>query len=222
GCSSRLTLRLRRKGGGTARAPVGDEHGGNMRQAFERTIASVLPLLFSVGCSHEHARVVTEPENTEYIIGREDLLEISVWKDDALTTTGPVRPDGRVGVPMIGDIEAEGKTPHQLAAEISQRLEPVVREPIVSVIVREINSRKFAIVGEVAHPGGYPMRGTTTILHAVALAGGWTEFASKGGVVVIRRGKNGKPERVPVDLGAAVDGDEHVLVLHAGDTVYVP
>src|SRR5438105_4850951 len=146
------------------------------RQIAKAVLALTLPLL---ACAHEPKTMPTEPETSEYMIGREDLLEISVWKDAALTTTAPVRPDGRVSVPMIGDIEADGKTPRQLSTEIARRLEPLVKEPVVAVIVREVNSRKFAIIGEVAHPGVYPMRGHTSILQAVATAGGWTEFASK-------------------------------------------
>ena len=172
-------------------------------------------------CAH-HTTVPAEPERGEYTIGREDVLEIAVWKDPALTTTAPVRPDGRVSVPMLGDVEAEGKTPHDLAREIAGKLQPFVKEPVVSVIVREVNSSKFAIVGEVTHPGVYPMRGRTSILQAVALAGGLTEFAAKGDITVIRRGKDGKELRYKVDLGDVVDGDGTVPSLRAGDTVFVP
>jgi len=173
-------------------------------------------------CAHHVASVEREPEPSEYTIGREDLLEIAVWKDTALTTTAPVRPDGQVSVPMAGDVHAEGKTPHQLSSEIAAKLAPFVKDPVVSVIVREINSTKFAIVGEVAHPGVYPLRGHVSILQAVAQAGGLTEFASKGGVVVIRPGKDGKERRLKVDLDDAVDGDGMVPRLRPGDTVVIP
>lgn len=174
-------------------------------------------------CAHSSgSNPPAEPENNEYTVGREDVLEIAVWKDTALTTTAPVRPDGRVSVPMIGDVNAEGRTPHQIQGEIAQRLQPFVKEPVVSVIVREINSRKVAVVGEVAHPGVYMMRGSMNILQAVAQAGGTTEFASKGSVVLIRRGKDGKESRYHIDLDRAVDGDDGVTTLKAGDTIYVP
>jgi polysaccharide export outer membrane protein len=163
-----------------------------------------------------------EPEPTEYLIGREDVLEIAVWKDAALTSTAPVRPDGRVSVPMIGDVEAEGKTTKTLAQEVTAKLAPFVKDPIVQVIVREINSRKIAVVGEVAHPGVYPLRSRASILHAVALAGGLTEFAAKGGVVVIRVEKDGTERRLPVDLGDVLDGRRSAPPLRPGDTVYVP
>jgi len=185
-------------------------------------VAFALP--FTMGaCAHSHSNTPpAETETTEYTIGREDVLEIAVWKDAALTTTAPVRPDGRVSVPMVGDIDAEGRTTLQIKAEIQKKLEPFVKEPVVSVIVREINSRKVAVVGEVAHPGIFMMRGSMNILQAVAQAGGTTEFASKGSVVLIRRGKDGKERRYSVDLDHAVDGDDGVVTLKAGDTIYVP
>jgi len=174
-------------------------------------------------CAHSHSNhPPTETESTEYTIGREDVLEIAVWKDAALTTTAPVRPDGRVSVPMVGDIDAEGRTTGQISAEIQKKLQPFVKEPVVSVIVREVNSRKVAVVGEVVHPGIYMMRGSMNLLQAVAQAGGTTEFASKGSVVLIRRGKDGKETRYRVDLDRAVDGDDGVVTLKAGDTIYVP
>jgi polysaccharide export outer membrane protein len=155
------------------------------------------------------------------VLGREDVLEIAVWKDPALSTTAPVRPDGRVGVPMIGDVQAEGRTPHELSEEIQKRLAPLVKDPVVAVIVREVNSRKFAIVGEVAHPGVYPMRGQTSLLHAVALAGGLTEFASKDDITVLRKRKDGKDVRLSVDLEAGLQDGGHAFTLRPGDTVYV-
>jgi len=189
-----------------------------------RSALVALALPFTMGaCAHSHSNnPPPETETTEYTVGREDVLEIAVWKDAALTTTAPVRPDGRVSVPMVGDIDAEGRTTRQISAEIQKKLEPFVKEPVVSVIVREVNSRKVAVVGEVAHPGVYMMRGTMNILQAVAQAGGTTEFASKGSVVLIRRGKDGKERRYSVDLDRAVDGDDGVVTLKAGDTIYVP
>ena len=188
-----------------------------------KSIRMTLAALALGACAHSSgSNPPAEPESTEYTIGREDVLEIAVWKDTALTTTAPVRPDGRVSVPMIGDVNAEGRTPHQIRDEIAQRLQPFVKEPVVSVIVREINSRKVAVVGEVAHPGVYMMRGSMNILQAVAQAGGTTEFASKGSVVLIRRGKDGKESRYRIDLDRAVDGDDGVTTLRAGDTIYVP
>jgi polysaccharide export outer membrane protein len=192
-----------------------------MNRPTLRSLLALAAMPCAVACAH-HETMPVEPEASEYTVGREDLLEIAVWKDAAMTTVAPVRPDGRVSVPMIGDIEADGKTPRQLSAEISERLSPLVKEPVVSVIVREINSSKFAVVGEVAHPGIYPLRGRVSILQAVAAAGGLTEFAARGGVVVIRRGKDGEEHRYKLDLDAVVDGKRRAPALKAGDTVYVP
>src|SRR5207253_1172893 len=119
-----------------------------------RWLPYLLPIAFGA-CAH-HTTVPADPPAEEYRIGREDVLEIAVWKDPALSTTAPVRPDGRVTVPMIKDLQAEGKTTRELGQEIAHKLSPWVKDPIVSVIVREINSSKFSILGEVSHPGVYP------------------------------------------------------------------
>src|SRR5262249_46451121 len=106
---------------------------------------------------------------------------------------------------------------------IGQRLAPYVKDPIVSVVVREVNSAKFSIVGEVTHPGVYPLRGPVSILQAVALAGGLTEFARKGGIVVFRRGTVAEAQRLALDYDGVVAGKTAgVPTLRAGDTVYVP
>jgi polysaccharide export outer membrane protein len=188
---------------------------------------ALLALLTAAPCACAHTTTApAEPEASEYQIGREDVLEIAVWKDPALTTTAPVRPDGRISVPMLGDVDACGKTPRLLSAELSKKLGPYVKDPLVQVIVREVNSRKFAIVGEVAHPGVYPMRGHTSILQAVAQAGGITEFGARGGILIIRpatgSGDRNAEQRLRVNLNDVVDGSGGVPTLRPGDTVYVP
>lgn len=173
------------------------------------------------GCAHA-TTPPPSPPTTEYRIGKEDVVAVEVWKDPALSAKEPVRPDGKISLPMIGDIRAEGRTAKELQQEITTRLSPVVNEPVVSVQVAEINAAKFFVLGEVAHPGAYPVRGTMNVLQALAIAGGPTEWANRGGIVVIRRGSDGKEARYNVNYREVVSGKAQAIQLVPGDTVYVP
>lgn len=155
----------------------------------------------------------------EYLVGREDVLDISVWRDADLSRTVPVRPDGRISLPLVGELQAEGKTAAALAEEIRTKLAPYIEDPRVAVMVREVNAPKFFVIGEVARPGGYPLRGRTTVLQALSVAGGPNEFASRGSIVVVREGGR---KRYPVDFSEIVDSPERDFVLLPGDTIVVP
>jgi polysaccharide biosynthesis/export protein len=187
-----------------------------------RTVALALAGLGLVaGCAHE----TTPPPNAplaEYRIGKEDVVTVEVWKDPALSAKAPVRPDGKLSLPMIGDIRAEGRTAKELQTEITTKLAPMVNQPVVSVQVSEINAAKFFVIGEVAHAGAYPVRGTTNVLQALALAGGPTEYANRGAILVIRHGEEGKEARYNVNYRQVVSGKAQAITLIPGDTVYVP
>jgi len=187
-----------------------------------KTIGLTLAALgFAAGCAHE----TTPPPNAptaEYRIGKEDVVAVEVWKDPALSAKEPVRPDGKISLPMIGDITAEGRTAKELQKEITTKLTPMVNEPVVSVQVSEINAAKFFVLGEVAHAGAYPVRGTMNVLQALALAGGPTEYANRGGIVVIRHGDDGKEARYNVNYREIVSGKAQAIQLVPGDTVFVP
>jgi polysaccharide export outer membrane protein len=158
-----------------------------------------------------------------YRIGREDILDVAVWRDADLSRTLPVRPDGFISMPMVGEIRAEGRTPTELSEAIREALKPYVQEPRVTVIVREVNSSRVFITGEVSHPGAYPLRGRVSIVQAIALAGGFTDFADRDGIVVLRRaGSEGN--YIPVSYTELVDApDKHEpLILRPGDTIIVP
>jgi polysaccharide export outer membrane protein len=161
------------------------------------------------------------PRMVEYRIGKEDLIEVTVWKDAALSKTVPVRPDGHITLPLIGELVAAQKTPNQLSQEIRERLMPLVKDPTVQVIVRETNSARFYIVGEVTRPGTYPIHGSLTALEAIAMAGGLTEFARRGHITVIRRTEQGESRR-SVAFDDLVKGKARADALAPGDTVYVP
>jgi polysaccharide export outer membrane protein len=180
-----------------------------------------LVLTAVLGCAHE----TTPPPSTptaEYQIGKEDVVTVEVWKDPALSVKVPVRPDGKISLPLIGEVPAEGRTASDLRKEITERLRPHVEEPVVAVMVTEINGARFYVLGEVAHPGAFPVRGPVTVVQALALAGGPTEYANPRKVVVIRNGRDGKESRFKVDYRDVLAGNARAIELVAGDTVFVP
>jgi len=164
-------------------------------------------------------------KNTDYIIGPEDVIEISVWKNKALSKTVKVRPDGKISLPLIGDIKAAGLTPTQLKKVIESNVSRYQQTAIASVIVTEVNSYRIFILGEVKSPGAFQMKTRTSVLQAIALAGGFTEFASKNKMVLIRRKKDGSgDEKIRIrfkDLVYKKYKDKNVI-LKPGDTIFVP
>jgi polysaccharide export outer membrane protein len=146
-----------------------------------------------------------------------------VWKEPALSATVPVRPDGKISLPMAGELVAVGHTTAELQGEIAERLRAYVPSPSVSVMVKEVKAQRFYVLGEVAHPGAYPLTGPLTVLEAMALAGGPTEFARTGRLVLIRADvKARRSQRFQVSLDDIVDGKRPPVALIAGDTLYVP
>ena len=167
------------------------------------------------GSGSRHTSVPDRP--VEYRLGAEDVVEVSVWKEPGLSTTAPVRPDGKISVPVAGELVAEGRTTRQLEQEITNRLKGLVTSPIVSVIVKEVHASRFYVVGEVQKPGVYPLRGRTDALQAIAIAGGLTEFADGDDITIYRRLPDGKEERLGFSYGAS--GSR--VALYPGDTVVV-
>jgi polysaccharide export outer membrane protein len=131
-----------------------------------------------------------------YIIGAQDVLDISVWKETELTKTVPVRPDGKISLPLLNDVQAAGLTPTQLAMQVTESLKKFVTDPQVTVIVREINSQRVYMLGEVGHAGAYPLLPNMTVLQALSTAGGCTQFAKITKIYVLRV-ENGKQEKYP-------------------------
>ena len=177
-------------------------------------------LLLSVGCA---GRAVPEVDNSDrpYRIGREDVLDVAVWRDGDLSRTVPVRPDGFITLPLVGEVQAAGKTPGELEEELKQKLAPFVQEPKLTVIVREVNSSRVFITGEVTNPGAFPLRGRVSLVQAIALAGGFTAFADKNAILLSRTDEKGT--RIPVSYGELVRKDaSRELILRPGDTVVVP
>lgn len=187
---------------------------------------AIVPLI-ALLASPAAAQVVTRSEEDPpdaYAIGIGDILEISVWKNPELSTTVPVRPDGRISVPLLNDIKAAGMTPLALRQLLTEGYKEYVTAPGVSVVVKEIHSRKVFVTGEVATPGAYDLQPRTKLMQALALAGGLTPYAKKK-VVVLRDGRDGRTDRrYEIDISAILSGKRpgDNLLLQPGDTVIVP
>ena len=162
-------------------------------------------------------------ESPDYLIGAEDVLNVSVWKEPELTQTVPVRPDGNISLPLISDVRAVGQTPMQLAAHITARFKQFLAEPRVTVIVTEINSRRFYILGQVARPGAFPLLPSMTVLQALSTAGGFREFANPSKIYVLRN-ENGAAKKYPFNYKDVIAGKrvEQDIQLKPGDTIVVP
>ncbi|HXW61572.1 MAG TPA: polysaccharide biosynthesis/export family protein [Candidatus Acidoferrales bacterium] len=175
----------------------------------------------AVAAANSVQKPVTQDPN--YIIGPQDVLDISVWKENELTRTVPVRPDGKISLPLLNDVRAAGLTPNQLAAQITASLKRFVTDPQVTVIVTQINSQRVYILGEVARPGAFPLLPGMTILESLSTAGGFTPFANRKKIYMLRN-ENGKQVKYPFDYKAVIDGKrpDQDLVLQAGDTIVVP
>ena len=159
-----------------------------------------------------------------FVIGNGDIIAISVWKQPEISRSLPVRSDGRISLPLIGEVQAAGRTPLKLEADITGKLQAYLTEPEVTVIVEKINSQKFNILGKVAKPGSYPLTDPTTVLDAIALAGGCRDFAKKKAIYILRVGSNGSESRIPFNYDIVISGKnlgQNILV-HPHDTIVVP
>lgn len=166
-----------------------------------------------------------QPANTDpnYVIGGQDVLDISVWKEPDLTRSVPVRPDGKISLPLLNDVQAAGLTPSQLAAQITESLKKFVTNPQVTVIVSAINSQRVYILGEVNRAGAYPLLPQMNVLQALSSAGGFTQFANPKKIYVMRT-TNGKQEKYPFNYNNVIkgkDADENIVLL-PGDTIVIP
>jgi polysaccharide export outer membrane protein len=160
----------------------------------------------------------------DYRIGVDDVLTISVWHEPDLSRSIPVRPDGRISLPLVGEVEAAGKTPPQLEAELRSDLSQFVKNPELTVIVAEIRSRRVNIIGQVMHPGAFSITQQMGVLDALAEAGGLRDFAKKKKIYVLRETSAGRRTRIPFDYVAVLNGrrGSQDLLLQTNDTVVVP
>jgi polysaccharide export outer membrane protein len=165
------------------------------------------------------ARSVAGPS---YVIGPEDTLYISVWKEPDLTNTLPVRADGMISMPLLNDVQASSLTPMQLAASITEKLKKYVADPHVTVVVTQMNSQRVYVTGEVLHSGAMNLTPDMTVLQALATAG-FTQFANTKGIYVLRA-ENGQQKRYPVNYKRLIKGEagQQNITLKPGDTIVVP
>lgn len=178
-------------------------------------------VLHSGDATDKSSLVVT----SDYIIGPEDVLEITVWKNNDLSKTVQVRPDGRISIPLIGDVSAVGRTSAQLTQEISDRLKSYMENPTVSIVVKEVNSYSIFVLGEVVKPGRLPLKTKTTLLQAITLAGGFSPVAARNKIVIFRFGKDGEgltKIKASYDDIVLRDGTKQNIELMPGDQIVVP
>jgi polysaccharide biosynthesis/export protein len=159
-----------------------------------------------------------------YVIGANDVLAINVWKEPEVSRSVTVRSDGKISLPLVGELQASGQTPRQLEQEIAKRLQSYISEPEVTVIVTETKSQKVNILGMVAKPGAYFLTSSTTVLDAIAMAGGFKDFAKQKSIYVLRQAPDGTQKRMPFNYKEVIKGKnpEQNIRLLPGDTVVVP
>jgi len=162
-----------------------------------------------------------------YVIGPEDVLEIAVWGNTDVTRTVPVRPDGKISLPLLNDVQAAGLTPMQLRATLARSLEHYMPAPMLSVIVREVHSFKVTVIGEVKAPGRYELRSRSTVLDVLAMAGGLSQYAARARITILRRdGESVRElpydfEKITARAGPKNAGQENFCV-QPGDIILVP
>ena len=165
-----------------------------------------------------------KPHDNSFVIGNDDVLAINVWKEPDISRSIPVRSDGKISLPLVGEVEAAGQTPLKLEKEIASRLKNYIEEPEVTVIVQQINSQKFNILGQVTKPGSYSLTNGTTVLDAIALAGGFRDFAKRKSIYVLRQNPDGTQARLPFNYKDVIKGQNPAqnVKLQPRDTIVVP
>jgi len=204
-----------------------------MKTCFNQFIVSVV-IVAGVGlsgCTYNDPQVVVAPGPPEegFRLGPEDVIDVVVFRSPDLTRSDIViRPDGKVSLPLIGDVRAEGLTADELAKTITERYKEYKDNPAVSVGVKAVNSYSIFVLGEVKAPGKLSLKSYATVLQAISIAGGFTEFASENAIQVVRRivGEDGKSRemRIPVNYDSLLSesGAEYNFILRSGDTIVVP
>lgn len=208
-----------------------------------QTIKMLAPLAFC-GLAWSQAALEARPSNTEikspavpasaldanqvagegYVIGPGDIIGVNVWKEPEISKAIPVRSDGKISLPLAGELQAGGTTPKDLERAITGKLKSYISDPEVTVIVQEIRSQKFNILGQVTKPGEYLLTDSTTILDAIAMAGGFRDFAKQKSIYVLRNSPNGTQQRLPFNYKQVIKGNSQAqnIRLEPHDTVVVP
>jgi polysaccharide biosynthesis/export protein len=201
------------------------------RRTLPASVALLALALASTACaprlpSYDYSKE-PDPRRREYVLGVSDALSITVWKSPELSTQATVRPDGTITMPLVGDLVADGRTPSQLKNEIETRLSAFMNleGTEITVAVTGVNSYRFTVSGEVTRPGIYTANHYVTVAEAIALAGGFTRFAARDDVVIMRRDRDsGEVRQIPIVYTLLAKGQhpEMNLVVIAGDSIHVP
>ncbi len=167
---------------------------------------------------------IAKAHDDTFVIGAGDVLSINVWKEQEITRSVPVRSDGKISLPLVGEVQAAGRSPLKLEQDIAEKLKNYISEPDVTVIVQQINSQKFNVLGEVARPGSYPLASAATVLDAIAIAGGFRDFAKKKSIYILRQKDDGSQARLSFNYKEMIKGTnpQQNVKLVSGDTIVVP
>jgi polysaccharide export outer membrane protein len=165
----------------------------------------------------------TQPQSSNrYVVGPEDAIQVSVWQQPSFSGSFPVRPDGMISLALVGDIVAAGRTPMDLANDLTERLRKFIVDPAVTVTVLAVNSKRVFLIGEIAKTGPIPLTSDLSPLQAIASAGGLTPYANRKHIYILR-GEQGKQKKIPFNYNKAVkDGNSQGVTLLPGDTIVVP
>jgi polysaccharide biosynthesis/export protein len=166
----------------------------------------------------------TKPHDATFVIGNDDLLAINVWKEPDISRSIPVRSDGKISLPLVGEVQAAGQTPLKLEQEITGKLKNYISEPEVTVMVQQVNSQRFNILGQVARPGSYLITNSATVLDAIAQAGGFRDFAKQKSIYVLRQNPDGTEIRLAFNYKDVIKGKDSSqnVRLQPRDTIVVP
>jgi len=172
----------------------------------------------------QNADTAAKPHDDSFVIGNDDVLAINVWKEPDISRSIPVRSDGKISLPLVGEVQAAGRTPLKLEVEIASRLKNYISEPEVTVIVQQINSQKFNILGQVNKPGTFVIANSPTVLDAIALAGGFRDFAKQKSIYILRQNADGTQTRIPFNYKEVVKGQNPAqnIKIQPRDTIVVP
>jgi polysaccharide export outer membrane protein len=205
--------------------------------------ASSCVLMANLGWAQAHLRSASAAANTpgqanqaldtnaaskahddSFVIGNDDVLAINVWKEPDISRAIPVRSDGKISLPLVGEVQAAGRTPLRLEQDIAAGLKSFIAEPEVTVIVQQINSQKFNILGMVSKPGSYMLTNSSTVLDVIAQAGGFRDFAKQKSVYILRQNADGTQSRIPFNYKEVVKGTNPAqnIKIQPRDTIVVP
>jgi polysaccharide export outer membrane protein len=178
-------------------------------------------MLVAQATDSSKSALIANSGQSEFRLGPEDVIDVFVWKEPDLTTTVVIRPDGRISLPLANELEASGKTAIELQQEITEKLRQFIAQPVVNVMVKQVNSLKISVLGEVRKPNVYRIKNRVTVLDAIAMAGGFTDLARPNRVIVLRNAPAG-PQRIKVNVKQAVAEENSTpIYLQSLDTVYV-